>query len=516
MPSGASAWPTVPERGWRARLCAAFAAYAAEVVEEPEAARLVLIEALGAGPAAAARMQRTRLTFEEMLAASFAEAPDGVELSPLIVKGIVCGVERITRQRLLAGEVAEIPALADELLAWALAYRTPAAARLSAPSSMTSPYSDRPARPRSAARLENDWARVLRCTAEIAAANGYAQLTPRRIAQQADVTEARFDELFESTEQCFLDALDRLGLEVLVCAARAFQDGEQGLAAIHRAITALMWHIATNPVVARVAFVEIFALGPAGFQRRERLLGQFTDEFVRVLPKSPAVSRVATDASVGAVWGIIHHHVARGAARVLPELAGHVTYIALAPVVGGRGRRPGGARGRRRALSVGAREWGGSRPESSEMTSSVSLHGRTRLVDRALSDPDVPLFVIDLASVETYLLVRRLSYLASERDGAIWCPLLSRPAALDLDIDAARSHAHAPGASVRGARAPSGAGAEGDAASRRSPPHGPVPPSSPSGRRAWPGRAARISIVSNKARAWGSRTRTMTRRNICA
>ncbi len=323
------------QRGWRARLCAAFAAYAAEVVEEPEAARLVLIEALGAGPAAAARMQRTRLTFEEMLAASFAEAPDGVELSPLIVKGIVCGVERITRQRLLAGEVAEIPALADELLAWALAYRTPAAAQLSAPSSMTSPYSDRPARPRSAARLENDWARVLRCTAEIAAANGYAQLTPRRIAQQADVTEARFDELFESTEQCFLDALDRLGLEVLVCAARAFQDGEQGLAAIHRAITALMWHIATNPVVARVAFVEIFALGPAGFQRRERLLGQFTDEFVRVLPKSPAVSRVATDASVGAVWGIIHHHVARGAARVLPKLAGHVTFIALAPVVGG-------------------------------------------------------------------------------------------------------------------------------------------------------------------------------------
>lgn len=76
------------------------------------------------------------------------------------------------------------------------------------------------------------------------------------------------------------------------------------------------------------------------------------------------------------------------------------------------------------------------------MTSSVGLHGRTRVGDRALFDPDVPLFVMDLASVETYLLVRRLSYLASERDGAIWCPLLSRPAALDLDIDAARSHAH--------------------------------------------------------------------------
>jgi hypothetical protein len=48
---------------------------------------------------------------------------------------------------------------------------------------------------------------------------------------------------------------------------------------------------------------------------------------------------------------------------------------------------------------------------------------------------------MDLASVESYLLVRGLSYLAVEQDGALWCPLLSRPAALDLDIDAARLHA---------------------------------------------------------------------------
>ena len=48
---------------------------------------------------------------------------------------------------------------------------------------------------------------------------------------------------------------------------------------------------------------------------------------------------------------------------------------------------------------------------------------------------------MDLASVESYLLVRGLSYLAVEQDGALWCPLLSKPAALDLDIDAARLHA---------------------------------------------------------------------------
>lgn len=76
------------------------------------------------------------------------------------------------------------------------------------------------------------------------------------------------------------------------------------------------------------------------------------------------------------------------------------------------------------------------------MTPSASPHRRTSLVDRALSDADTPLVAIDLASVESYLLVRPLSYLAVEQEGALWCPLLSRPASLDLDIDAARIHAH--------------------------------------------------------------------------
>jgi len=76
------------------------------------------------------------------------------------------------------------------------------------------------------------------------------------------------------------------------------------------------------------------------------------------------------------------------------------------------------------------------------MTRPVSPHRRTNVVDRALSYPDLPLVAIDLASVESYLLVRPLSYLAVERDGALWCPLPSKPASLDLDTDAARIHAH--------------------------------------------------------------------------
>ena len=177
-------------------------------------------------------------------------------------------------------------------------------------------------------------ARLLRCAAQIAANSGYAQLSPARIAREAGVAEARFDELFESSEQCFLDALDRLSLEALVCATQAAQRTE-GLAMVHAGITALLRHIATSPVLVQVAFVEIFALGPDGIERRERLLGQFTDQLMRGLLQSRAPSRLVAEASIGAVWGILHHHVTRGATRLLPGLADHATYIALAPVIGG-------------------------------------------------------------------------------------------------------------------------------------------------------------------------------------
>ena len=318
------------EGDWRAQLRAGFVAYAAEVVEEPKAARLVLVEALWAGPAALARMRRTRLIFEQMVGASFSEAPDGVALQPLIARGIVCGVERITRQRLLAGNVEQLPVLADELLAWALSYCSPAAARLGtvSPEQRNGLASCCPP-----ARGENDWAHILRCAAQIAATGGYGQLSPARIAHEAGVAEARFDELFESSEQCFLDALDRLSLEALVCAARAAQRAE-GLAAVHAGVVALLRHIATSPVLVQVAFAEIFAVGPAGIERRERLLGQFTDQLIRSLPESRAPSRLAAEASVGAVWGIVHDHVSRGATHLLPRLAAQASYIALAPAIG--------------------------------------------------------------------------------------------------------------------------------------------------------------------------------------
>lgn len=66
-------------------------------------------------------------------------------------------------------------------------------------------------------------------------------------------------------------------------------------------------------------------------------------------------------------------------------------------------------------------------------------HKRSRLSDAAaLRDSEVPLVVLDLASVETYLLVQPLTGLALESKGAVWCPIVGGAGQLDRDRDAAR------------------------------------------------------------------------------
>ena len=70
----------------------------------------------------------------------------------------------------------------------------------------------------------------------------------------------------------------------------------------------------------------------------------------------------------------------------------------------------------------------------------MSANNRRASVE-AWADPDVPLVVLDLASVETYLLVQPLACLAFEEEGAVWCPLSSAPAPLDRDRRSAQARA---------------------------------------------------------------------------
>ena len=318
------------EGDWRARLRAGFTQFATLVADDPNAARLALVEVLGMGPVVVGRMERTRSVFERALTASFDDAPDAVRLPPLLAKGIVCGIERVTRQRLLTGTTAQLPELVDELLDWALAYRCAAVADLPAPPTPAFPLA-----PRARATSDpNERARILQATAEIAARDGYLSLVPANIAKHAGVSPQTVRALYPDLQVCFFDALERLSVEVLVTAAVAARGAPDSFAAVHRGIAAVMGHVARDPVLRRVAFVQVFALGPAGVERREALLHRFTTLLVDTVPADLGASELVIEAIVGAIWGLIHHHVVNDGAHRLPGLSQDAAYLALAPLIG--------------------------------------------------------------------------------------------------------------------------------------------------------------------------------------
>jgi AcrR family transcriptional regulator len=96
-------------------------AFAHEVAAHPNAARLVLVEPLDAGPVALVRAQRTRQLIERVVSRSLRERPEGPAPSQALVSSIVERGGRVVRARLREGRTAELLAELPEACLAALA-----------------------------------------------------------------------------------------------------------------------------------------------------------------------------------------------------------------------------------------------------------------------------------------------------------------------------------------------------------------------------------------------------------
>jgi AcrR family transcriptional regulator len=321
------------EHDWAAGLCRAFDAFAEELVEHPKPSQLALVEVLAAGPAALERIECAEAVFARMIAQSLAQAPEDIALPPPLVRSFVGGIWFVSRNRLLQGQPATISGCGYELLEWILAYRAPAAGSLSC--AAVPPAPPRGGVPEWPGDVEGDErTRMMRAAAQIAARGGYPGLTSGQIVELAGVTEGAFSAAFDSVGECFLASLELLSAQALARALRESEGAPSWPAAVCQAIRALLCQIAEDRVFARAAFVEVFAAGPAGIERRAALIRSFAALLARRAPRGRRPSPLVAEAIVGAVWSIAHRHVARDRARALPSFAGHAAYLALAPIIG--------------------------------------------------------------------------------------------------------------------------------------------------------------------------------------
>ena len=323
------------QRSWADSLHGACRALIDDLALAPKGPRLVLVHSLGVGPGALERLQLAGLAFERLLACGFRAAPDGAELPVLAPRAIVGGIRHLAFRRLLEGRERELPPLSEELLDWIECYRSPATVRLAA---LALPR-PRQLEPRTAGFLTGGQpnARALGALAHLILQDGYARLSDVRIAELAGLSTEAFHARFRTGRECFLALLDEFAAETLDKARDLWLTAPSWPQAVHRAIGAFLEHLLAHPELARIAFVELFALGPA---IAERLTGS-VDGLVALLSEGAPPPRhapaVLHEALTGALWSVIAGYVASGRLARLPRLLDQLTFIVLAPHLGAKG-----------------------------------------------------------------------------------------------------------------------------------------------------------------------------------
>lgn len=321
----------------RERLRLEILAFAGQIAGSPEAARLTLVEVFATSAAAVERMLRTNRLFETLAAANFTLAEEPLRLSRLAVKGIVAGCGWVARARLLTGRPWQEALAGDELAGWALSFCDHDSTRLhglrvsAVPPPLTSTADALPGGPSPC----DERALILAATARLASREGYATLTVPRVRAVAGVSRRSFDTHFEGTSDCFLATLEMLSGRTLAAAEPFYLSADDWASGIHRMIACLCQRLAHDPTFARLAFLEVFSPGPEVVRWRSETIVRLAAMLRRGASPARRPTAFAAEASVGAMWGVIHHFVATGRGAQLPMVAPMLSYIALAPALGG-------------------------------------------------------------------------------------------------------------------------------------------------------------------------------------
>lgn len=277
------------------------------IAAEPKAAQLALLDCYDGGPVVQREISRAALAFEHIAATNLVTSSAPSRTPSALVSGIVAGVERVTRARVMDGRHAELPLMVDELAEWIAAL--PEAGWV-APVALARPMAASESvtlRISTFDRAGDDRGRILAAVLKLAASDGYQRLTVSRIRQVAGVSRRTFDTNFDGVSSSFLEAIEALMSKIIQRAARRAR-GPEPKVPLQEMVQALQAEIAHIPLLARVGLLEVASPGRLGVECRERLVTQLAREL-----REPAATQalLANDASAAASWQMLARLVAR-------------------------------------------------------------------------------------------------------------------------------------------------------------------------------------------------------------
>jgi AcrR family transcriptional regulator len=320
---------------------------------DPNAGRLLFIEALGGGPAIRDERRRVLEEFERRVDEVLDRTSKGEETLDVPVMAVIGALRHVISRHLRTHAEDQLPSLLGDGLTWFESYaRPPRTTRWS-----TSPHAlldvaplDELARPAEPARLppgrhglpagviaRSQRTRLINATAELMMSKGYAEATVTDIVAQARVARPVFYEHFTDKQHAFLEAQQHPTEYILDTCAEAYFSADQWPERVWRCFETLIGLIVANPAISHLRLVECYAAGPTAIRRAEEITRSFTiflKEGYRHRPEARSLPRLCSQAIAGAIFEVIQHHIAQGDPAGLAARLPQLTYIAIAPFTG--------------------------------------------------------------------------------------------------------------------------------------------------------------------------------------
>lgn len=198
--------------------------------------------------------------------------------------------------------------------------------------------------------------RILEAMMEVAAERGFEHTSVKLVTGRAGVSTRTFYEEFESLQECFVAVLDlglkRAGELIAQAYARSecWQDGILG------ALASLLVVLDSEPLLARVCFVQSVAAGSWALQRREQIAGMLRSMIVEYWASrgEQAPEPVAAAGVMASVLGLIQTHLVTKQPGPLIELLGPLMGLATSLQLDARDRAREIERGARIAEEIRA------------------------------------------------------------------------------------------------------------------------------------------------------------------
>lgn len=172
---------------------------------------------------------------------------------------------------------------------------------------------------------ESQRSRLLAATVSAVSEKGYEATRVADLIEIAGISRADFYKLFENKLQCFLAALDRVadlaGPSVLHVYDATPGPWDERLGAVLDALASL---VISQPAIARVAWVEVYAAGPEAIERIDSEVERVVHDAVSEAPEHTDAPRDAIRAVIGGMRQIVHRRVredrTHGLVALMPEL----------------------------------------------------------------------------------------------------------------------------------------------------------------------------------------------------